>query len=91
MFKVRNLRPELSAYVMQVHQSIDHSWFADTGAGSDWHTALRLRPRRHRSDSFSSTYSRYTVHAFVVHLPTFAFQQDLQASVPEAARCETAA
>ena len=57
MFKVRNLRPELRASVMK---STDHTWFAATASGSDWRTVLRFRPRLRLSDSFSSTYSRYT-------------------------------
>jgi hypothetical protein len=35
MFKVRNLRPELSASLMK---STDHTWFAATGSGSGWRT-----------------------------------------------------
>jgi hypothetical protein len=55
MFKVRNLRPELSASLMK---STDHTWLAATASGSGWRTLPRFRPRLRRSDSFSSTYSR---------------------------------
>jgi hypothetical protein len=64
MFKVRNLRPELSASVMK---STDHTWLAATASGSGWRTVLRFRPRFRRSDSFSSTYSRYTRLWFTCH------------------------
>ena len=64
-------------------KSTDHTWFAATAPGNGWRTVRRFRPRLRRSASFSSNVQ--PVHPLVIHLPSFALQQDLETAVAEAA------
>ena len=77
MFKVRNLRPELSASLMK---STDHTWLAATASGSGWRTLPRFptfAPQRQLLLDIQP------VDAFVIHLPPFPLQQNLQTPLAE--------